>query len=163
MLSVDQKLGPFCALVGPNASGKTSFLDCIQFLSDLMQARGGDVQEVVQSRSSDFKNLVWLGQGRQFQLAVEATIPEKIQEKLADPKLNSTDRVKYKIDIGVDENDVLGINRETLKWVPCHGAQTAKSGKRRYLLKRESDNKCSYYSYADPRLTSRSLRIKIAR
>ena len=113
LLSVDQRLGPFCALVGPNASGKTSFLDCIGLLSDLMQSRG-DVQAVIQSRSPDFRNLVWCGQGDSFQLAVEATVPDTVRSKLSDEKFRAHARVRYEIEIGLDADDVLGINSETL-------------------------------------------------
>ena len=38
--TVDQTLGPIQALVGPNASGKTTFLDAIGLLSDLVRQRG---------------------------------------------------------------------------------------------------------------------------
>ncbi len=113
LLSIDQRLGPFCALVGPNASGKTSFLDCVSLLSDLMQSRG-DVQEVLRSRSSDFRNLVWREQSNRFQLAVETTIPESIREKIMDEKFRPNARVRYEIEIGLGDDDVLGINSETL-------------------------------------------------
>ena len=43
---VDQSMGPFQALVGPNASGKTTFLDVIELLGDLMRRRG-DVGETI--------------------------------------------------------------------------------------------------------------------
>ena len=35
--AVDQELGGFQALVGPNASGKTTFLNVVGLLSDLMR------------------------------------------------------------------------------------------------------------------------------
>ena len=34
---VSQRLGPFHVLVGPNASGKSAFLDVLAFLSDLQR------------------------------------------------------------------------------------------------------------------------------
>ena len=57
---VDQPLGRFQALVGPNASGKTTFLDLLVLLSDLMRFRG-DVPEAVGNRSADFSKLLWKG------------------------------------------------------------------------------------------------------
>lgn len=54
---VDQRLDRFQALVGPNASGKTTFLDVFGLLSDLMRHRG-DVQEAVGQRSADFSKLL---------------------------------------------------------------------------------------------------------
>src|SRR6266567_9084529 len=61
--SVDQTLGPFRALVGPNASGKTTFLDVFGLLGDLIKNRG-DVLRAIQERSTDFEKLLWMGQGR---------------------------------------------------------------------------------------------------
>ena len=75
--AVDQSLGPVQALVGPNASGKTTFLDVIGLLSDLVRNRG-DVRETILSRSASFDKLIWQGPGEDygqrtsFQIAVEA-------------------------------------------------------------------------------------------
>jgi recombinational DNA repair ATPase RecF len=65
---VDQPLDRFQALVGPNASGKTTFLDLVALLSDLMRFRG-DVPEAVQKRSADFTKLLWKVEGSSFQIA----------------------------------------------------------------------------------------------
>ncbi|WP_343425272.1 AAA family ATPase [Candidatus Amarolinea dominans] len=35
-----QHLGPFQVLIGPNASGKSTFLDVIAFLADVVRERG---------------------------------------------------------------------------------------------------------------------------
>jgi predicted ATPase len=66
--AVDRTVSAFQALVGPNASGKTTFLDVIGFLSDLMRNRG-EVLRTVQERSLIFQNLLWRGEGDAFQLA----------------------------------------------------------------------------------------------
>jgi predicted ATPase len=110
---IDQQLGQFRALVGPNASGKTTFLDIIGFLGDLMRNRG-DVLATVRSRSANFENLLWKCEGESFQLAVEASIPSEILERMDDVKRHFT-HVRYEIDIGFKktENEV-GINSETL-------------------------------------------------
>ena len=111
--SVDQRLGPFRALVGPNASGKTTFLDVIGFLSDLVRNRG-DVFETVQSRSTNFEKLLWMGQGESFQLAVEATIPTAVHKSMAEDKRQFT-QVRYEIEIGLDvARNEIGLNHETL-------------------------------------------------
>ncbi len=111
--SVDQRLGPFRALVGPNASGKTTFLDVIGFLSDLVRNRG-DVFETVQSRSTNFEKLLWMGQGDSFQLAIEAEIPVAVHKAMAEDKQRFT-RVRYEIEIGLDaESNEIGLDHETL-------------------------------------------------
>ena len=113
--SVDQALGPMHALVGPNASGKTTFLDVIGLLSDLMRRRG-DVRETVLARSANFDKLVWQGPGTSntFQLAVEAPIPPAVRERMA-PAKRDCDRVRYEIEVGLDNaRNELGLNHETL-------------------------------------------------
>jgi predicted ATPase len=111
--SVDQTLGPFRALVGPNASGKTTFLDVIGFLGDLMRNRG-EVLETVQARSRSFEKLVWMGRGHSFQLAVEAVIPEAVHQAMAEAKQRFK-RVRYEVEIGLkpDRNEI-GLDHETL-------------------------------------------------
>jgi predicted ATPase len=103
------------ALVGPNASGKTTFLDVIGLLSDLMRHRG-DVRETVASRSVSFEKLVWqgVGSGAAFQLAVEAPIPTAVRARLA-PDKSHFEFVRYEIEIGLDaSSNELGLNHETL-------------------------------------------------
>jgi len=111
--SVDQTLGPFRALVGPNASGKTTFLDVIGFLGDLVRNRGG-VLETVQARSSSFEKLLWMGKGNSFQLAVEAEIPESVRKAMAEDKQRFTG-VRYEIEVGLDSSsNEMGLDQETL-------------------------------------------------
>jgi hypothetical protein len=111
--SVDQTLGPFRALVGPNASGKTTFLDVIGFLGDLARNRG-DVFETVRVRSSSFENLLWMNQGNSFQLAVEAEIPETVRKVVAGNKQRFT-RVRYEVEVGLERGtNEIGLNYETL-------------------------------------------------
>jgi predicted ATPase len=111
--SGNQTLGRFRALVGPNASGKTTFLDVIGFLGDLVRNRG-DVLGTVQARSTTFEKLVWMGQGRSFQLAVEADIPEDVLKAMAPDKQCFT-QVRYEVEVGLgDVNDEVGLNHETL-------------------------------------------------
>ena len=111
--AVNQSLGRFRALVGPNASGKTTFLDVIGFLGDLMRNRG-DVLGTTELRSANFENLLWKNEGESFQLALEANIPESIQTRMGETKQHFS-YVRYEIEIGFDKVDnELGINHETL-------------------------------------------------
>ena len=117
--AVDQTLAPMQALVGPNASGKTTFLDVIGLLSDLVRWRG-DVRQAILSRSASFDKLIWQGPGEDlghrtaFQLAVEAPIPAAVHARMAGDKHRYT-QIRYELEIGFDAaNNEVGLNHETL-------------------------------------------------
>jgi predicted ATPase len=111
--SVDQSLGAFQALVGPNASGKTTFLDVIGFLSALIRNRG-DVLTTVQERSSNFGKLLWMEEGSSFQLAVEAVIPSNVRQFIAEDRKEFS-HIRYEVEIGLDEvSNEIGLDHETL-------------------------------------------------
>lgn len=83
--AVEQNVGAFRALVGPNGSGKTTFLDVIALLGDLMRNRG-DVRKTVFDRSFNYQKLLWLEHGADFQLALEAEIPDDVRASMAEDK-----------------------------------------------------------------------------
>jgi predicted ATPase len=75
---IRQPLERFHVLVGPNASGKTSFLDVIAFLGDLL--REGP-QRAVEKRCRSIRELVWMGKGDVFELAVELAMPGSLLQE----------------------------------------------------------------------------------
>jgi len=98
---------PFQLLVGPNATGKTTFLDVPAFLRDLID--NGPV-EAIFARTSNFTDLVWKYEDAAFELAIEAAIPEEIRQRLADPKY---DAVRYEVSLRLDpESKEITIVRE---------------------------------------------------
>jgi len=105
---VSQEVDPFQVLVGPNASGKSTFLDTVGLLRDLL--RNGLV-DAVQKRSADLRTLTWMGSGRDFELAVELTIPEERRALLAQP---SYGRARYEVAIGLSPSGQLAILGENL-------------------------------------------------
>ena len=80
---VGQNLGPFHILVGPNASGKSTFLDVPALLRDLSSVPGQDIGDVISTRSRDYRDLLWMRQGSHFELAIEARIPEDLRQHLS--------------------------------------------------------------------------------
>jgi len=60
---IRQPLGPFHVLVGPNASGKTTFLDVVAFLGKLV-SEGLDA--AVYDRTNNFEDLLWRRYGNGF-------------------------------------------------------------------------------------------------
>lgn len=95
---IHRPLRPFQVLVGPNASGKTTFLDVVSFLGDLV-SDGPDV--AIRNRTDDVRDLFWNRKGTQFDLAVEARIPE---EKRALIRKEECDTIRYEVEIGLDES-----------------------------------------------------------
>lgn len=100
--SVHQELDRFHVLVGPNASGKTTFFDVVRLLGDLV---GGGLDAAIGARTDNLRDLVWLRQGDRFELAVELDIPEGA------PHGPDYDACRYEVAIGADptthENAIL--------------------------------------------------------
>lgn len=95
---VHRPLKPFHVLVGPNASGKSTFLDVIGFLSDLVSE---GLDSALFDRSPDPQELLFRRQGHQLELAVEALIPESLRSMTSRREL---DTVRYEVAIGFDES-----------------------------------------------------------
>ena len=106
--------GSFHLLVGPNASGKSTLLDVIGFMSDLVSDGLG---AAVERRTRNFQDLAWdrpkknLG----FELAIEFDIPEVLRSKLADEYHTGPFRYEVSIQEGAEG---LGIRceRGLLTW-----------------------------------------------
>lgn len=80
---VRQPLGAFRVLVGPNASGKTTFLDVVAFLGSLVTE---GLEDALGERSSNFRDLLWRHTGDRLELAIEARLPETVRAKLGRPE-----------------------------------------------------------------------------
>lgn len=93
---ISQPLGPFHVLVGPNASGKTTFLDVIAFLGRLVS---NGLDDAIRERTQNFKDLIWGREGNGFELAIEAAIPEDCSSKLRDKNFNI---IRYEIALEID-------------------------------------------------------------
>jgi predicted ATPase len=89
-------LGPFHVLVGPNASGKTTFLDVVAFLGRLVS---DGLEAAVNERTGNFKDLIWGREGNGFELAIEVAIPEEPRSKL---KGEEFDTVRYEVSFEID-------------------------------------------------------------
>ena len=163
--AVNQSLGAIQALVGPNASGKSTFLDVIGLLNDLIRSRG-DVHESVLKRSATFEKLLWQGPNTPpaFQLAVEAPIPPTIRALMSEDKRHF-EFVRYEIEIGLDKGtNEVGLNHETLwlsakskgspprqnqlfPWAPAHAPDILSSRRSgsKVALKKVAGGNDNYY------------------
>jgi predicted ATPase len=93
---IRQSLGPFHVLVGPNASGKTTFLDVVAFLGALVS---DGLEAAIEERTQNFQDLLWGRTGSKFELAIEAAIPDEKRDILRD---KGYDTVRYEIALGID-------------------------------------------------------------
>jgi predicted ATPase len=66
---IDRPMGSFHVLVGPNASGKSTFLDVIAFLGQLVS---NGLDRALGERSRNFEDLVWQRKGDRIEMAIEA-------------------------------------------------------------------------------------------
>lgn len=95
---ISRPLNSFHILVGPNASGKTTFLDVIAFLEQLITE---GVESAVFERTRNFHDLLWNRTGDRFELAIEATIPRSLCSRLRNVDYKV---VRYEVTIGLDTN-----------------------------------------------------------
>lgn len=110
---ISQALHPFHVLVGPNASGKSTFLDVVAFLARLL---ADGLEPAVQERSQSLYDLVWGRKAGRFELAVEANIPEEHQPPWDAPEY---ERIRYELAVGIDgKSGELAILQEQLALGP---------------------------------------------
>jgi predicted ATPase len=104
---VRQPIGRFHVLVGPNASGKTTFLDVPALLGRLVS---DGLEAAVQAWTQNLDDLLWRREGKSFELAIEARIPEEHRRNLRE---SSWDTVRYEVAIGLrSETDEMSILNE---------------------------------------------------
>jgi predicted ATPase len=105
---VSQPLKSFEILVGPNASGKSTFLDVVAFLGDFV--RDG-LENAVAVRTTNFHDLVWGREGTVFTLAVEAPIPKEIRGSTN--FLSGAHTIRYELSTLLDtETETLQVRTE---------------------------------------------------
>lgn len=123
---VSQQLAGFHVLVGPNASGKSTFLDVVSFLGDLVS---GGLEKAVHKRTSNFKDLLFKREGEHFELALELEIPEERIAAL--PQKREFSSIRYEVSIGTKENEIHILDEKAIlltsvprapvqrEWFPC--------------------------------------------
>jgi predicted ATPase len=78
--NVDVKLRERVYLVGPNASGKSNFLDVMRFLRDIANPKGGGLQKAVQDRGGITKLRCLLAR-KDPEILVEVELSERVDSE----------------------------------------------------------------------------------
>ena len=98
---VDVPMNRFHVLIGPNASGKSTLMDAIKFVSDVV--RDG-VDAACFKRTSNFQDLVWgrppNPEDQRFEIALEFALPDDIREKMSEKR--GFTMLRYEMGVGVD-------------------------------------------------------------
>lgn len=112
---IDIKLSEFQILIGPNASGKSTFLDVITMLKDILNEK--ELRTVIENRASSFYDLLWMKEGDKFEIAIELEIPEDLRERL---KNKDFSLARYEVSLQVDYEKGIIINEENLYLLPLN-------------------------------------------
>ncbi len=115
--AVKVPLSEFQVLVGPNASGKSTFFDALAFVRDVMQvglesAVFGNIRANVPMRAADPLELTWCREGAPIEIALVARIPDTHA-----PSNRSHQRLRY--ELSVETRGALRFANETL-WLCPH-------------------------------------------
>jgi len=113
---VSQELRPFQVLVGPNASGKSTFLDVVALLSDFLQ---NGLSEALlfgldngRGRASRLDELIFNQSSDHFELAIELAVPEQYRSHRDNEW--QPDTARYEVAFGFDQRGELQIRTEIL-------------------------------------------------
>jgi predicted ATPase len=96
-------LDRFNVLVGPNASGKTTFLDVISFLGDVVSV---GPETAIAKRTEQVNDMFTGGVGEHFEMAIEAQLPDDIRRVLAESQREEAEMedyvsIRYMIRVGL--------------------------------------------------------------
>ena len=124
---VDLSLDRFHVLVGPNASGKSTVLDVLSFLHDLIS---DGLTAAIERRTRNFQDLVWNRpkQNASFELAVEFDIPDTVSAIL--PAIRKFQVFRYEVRIREKEDNALFIDSERCLLMPHIEVSRQRDGNR---------------------------------
>jgi predicted ATPase len=92
---ISQPLDAFHVLIGANATGKTTFLDVIKLMADIVSI---GIDKAIFARVPYFDELTFGGKGGDIELAIEAELPDNIKQDFVE---NPYDTIRYEIRIGI--------------------------------------------------------------
>ncbi|MBF0460838.1 MAG: AAA family ATPase [Magnetococcales bacterium] len=138
---VNLPLGGFHVLVGPNASGKSTFLDALHFVRDCLDV--GPLKAVEKRAIPDFDDLTFMRRGGEIQIELwfdGASLLDAQKDNL----------LQYKISIGKDDHLGICLRGESLRQylkseqLPGKSFQFKEKAKTKWLLGKNSNNNDIY-------------------
>lgn len=99
--AVAQRLEGFHVIAGPNGSGKSTFFEIPRILGAF--GRDGLTSLWESSGAQSLEELLFLGQGQAFELAVEMTVPEELRGANHAP--DATPVIRYEVRIGREKTE----------------------------------------------------------
>lgn len=99
---IHRQLANFHVLVGANATGKSTFLDVIQFLSDIVNF---GIDRAIQDRASFYEELTFASRGGDIEFAIEVLLPQSVLQ-LFNSKSFTTIRYELRIGKLEDQNAI---------------------------------------------------------
>ena len=109
---VDVLMSRFHVLIGPNATGKSTLMDAIKFVSDVVK---DGVDAACVKRTSNFADLVWgrpvNPEDQRFEIALEFDLPDDVRELM--PEQHPFNIFRYEIAVSPNlETGKVGISEE---------------------------------------------------
>jgi predicted ATPase len=104
-------LDEFHVLIGANATGKSTFLDVIKFLSDIINL---GIDKAVSDRAAYFDELTFGGKGGDIEFAIEVLFPAHVKEKFNGRSFST---IRYEIKIGITQDTSENAIKEERVWL----------------------------------------------
>jgi len=110
---IKQELKPFNILIGPNATGKSTFLDAISLVRDILN---DGLEPAIEKRSPSFYYLLWDKTDPKIEINLELELPEKVKNIYSKKSLPFYIRSRYDLKIGFNQkNGELQVLSENLR------------------------------------------------
>ncbi len=109
---VHRPLESFHVLVGPNASGKTTFLDVVAFAGRVVS---DGLDAALEERSPNIVDLIFGREGSAFEVAIEAAIPAELAQQTT--AAADCSAIRYELKVGIDaETSEVAILSESVRF-----------------------------------------------
>ncbi len=112
---ISQRLDRFNVLVGANATGKTTFMDLIKFVADIVD---NGIEKAVFERVNNYDELTFGKKGGDIEFAVELELPQDIVEIIKEEISKTYTVIRYEIKVGAFDNAEIGIKDEVAWLLP---------------------------------------------